>query len=358
MTGPAAVRPRGLRAALAAGAALLLFVTGCVLNRQDGPPPGTVPPASPVPSLARLLLTYYFYWYDSETGEHLQPQILRYRFPTSPAPSWRSVAWQEKQLSDMAQAGIDGALAVYWGHERPQDSWSYEGLPVMAEAYRALKAAGRPAPHIGLFLDTTIDDNRDLTTENGKAWFYSNFKDFYTRIPRDEWQLVNGRPVAFLFISNWTHAVNQSTFDYVYAHFQQDFGVRPYIVREVSWDYPISNWEGDQATRDYKHPIVTDNNYLWAAAEHGYVDRGGVAAVGPGYDDHLVPGRGRGTTVDRQDGAFYSTAWRAAIASKKTLVVIETWDEMHEGSGICETVEYGRKYIDLTRHFADLFHSG
>jgi hypothetical protein len=332
----------------------LLALTACA--QKQGIPLNAAPPASPVSATNRVIFTYYFYWYDAQTGGHLNPQVLRYRFPPTPPPSWRSLNWQEKQLGDMAAAGIDCALAVYWGHDRPQDDWSYKGLDIMAQAYHALVARGQPAAKIGMFLDTTIDDNRDLTTDSGKEWFYSNFKDFFTRIPKDEWQLVDGRPVVWLFTSNFTHAFNQSTFDYVYSQFESDFGVRPYIVREVSWDYPISNWQGDQATRDFQKPIQTDNNYLWAAAVHGYVDRGGVAAVGPGYDDHGLPGRGRGTITDRQNGNFYKAAWRAALRSGKNLVAIETWSEMHEGSNICETVEFGRQYIDITRQYADLFH--
>ena len=305
----------------------------------------------------RLLLTYYFYWYDSQTGGHLQPSVLRDHFPPSPDPDWRSLAWQEKQLSDMAEAGIDGALAVYWGFDRPEDEWSSAGLTVMAGAYRALRAEGRPSPHIGMFLDTSIVNMRDLTSDAGKEWFYANFKNFFTRVPRDEWQVVNGRPVAFLFTSDSTQAFNQSTFDYVYAHFQADFGVRPYIVREVSWDHPFDGWVDDKRNWDRKTAIVTDNSYLWAASIHGFLNRGGVAAVGPGFDDSLVPGRA-GTVVDRQEGDFYRRAFDAAIASKKPIVAIETWDEMHEGSGICESTEFGRAYIDITRTEAARFHSG
>ena len=39
-------------------------------------------------------------------------------------------------------------------------------------------------------------------------------------------------------------------------------------------------------------------------------------------------------------------------------MIIETWNELHEGTGICETLEDGRYYIDLTRHFTDLLRSG
>jgi hypothetical protein len=312
---------------------------------------------TPAPSNHRLLLTYHFYWYDSETGGHLQPDVMRDHFPPVPAPDWRSISWEEKQLSDMSDAGIDGALAVYWGFDRPQDAWSQQGLTILGDAFHALRAQGKPSPHIGMFFDTSTVGMRDLTSDIGKQWFYSNFKHFFSAVPRDAWQLVNGRPVAFLFTSDFTAAFNQATFDYVYQHFQADFGVRPYIVREVSWDHPFDSWINGVRNWNNKTAIVTDSNYLWAASIHGFVNRGGVAAVGPGFDDTLVPGRG-GTVVDRQNGSFYQQAFNAAIASKKSIIAIETWDEMHEGSGICDSTEFGRQYIELTRAAADRFHSG
>jgi hypothetical protein len=258
----------------------------------------------------------------------------------------------------MADAGIDVVLPDYWGFDKSKDEWSWRGLPLLAQAWRQLQAQGKHPPRIGMFFDTTIIAWRDLTSDEGKAFFYANIKDFFSHIPREQWALVDGRPVIFLFTSDWTTAVNQSSFDYVYDHFQSDYGVRPYIVREVSWDYPILRWDNGQRVRDYKHPIKTENSYLWAAASHGYIDRGGVAEVGPGYDDHLVPGRGSGTVRDREDGTFYRRNFDAAIKSGKPLIAIETWNEIHEGSGIEETVEFGRKYIDLTRTLSAVFHSG
>jgi len=45
-------------------------------------------------------------------------------------------------------------------------------------------------------------------------------------------------------------------------------------------------------------------------------------------------------------------------ATRPWLVHLETRNEFHEGTEICETREYGRQYIELTRRFADLFHAG
>ena len=317
------------------------------------------PAVAPQPVAAvRQIATYYYYWYDSTTGAHLQEQDgMRYHPPASPAPSWRNVAWHAQQLSDMAYAGIDIVLPVYWGHDKPSDAWSWQGLPILVQAWQQRQANGQASPKIGMFLDTTIVDWRDLTTPAGHDWLYQQFHDYFSLIPRRAWALVHGQPVIYLFTSDWTTAVNQATFDDVSQRFAAEFGVRPYIVREVSWDQPILGWQNGQRVRNMTSPIVTAANYLWGAAMHGYVNMGSVAAVGPGYDDHLVPGRGQGTVTARNNGNFYAQAFLEAIASNKPLLTIETWNEFHEGSSIAETTEYGRQYLDLTRQLAAAFHA-
>ncbi len=315
-------------------------------------------PTSPSPQDRPLVLTYFFYWYDAYAGQHLrEADGLREHFPPGPAPSYRSVAWFQQQLKDMSYAGIDVVLPVYWGFGREQ--WSTEGLSYLALARQEMMDAGQPAPQIGMFFDTTIIDGRDLTTPDGKEFLYQNFRDFFSRIPRHQWALIDGRPAAFLFTSDRTAAVDQTTFDYVYDSFQRDFGVHPYIVREISWDYPFrqpaSAANADTRVRDWDHPIRTDDSYLWGAAQNGYAGLGGVAEVGPGYDDSLVPGR-HGVVRARENGWWYRRNFEAAIASGKRLLAIETWNEVHEGSEICETVEYGRQYLDLTRELTTRFH--
>ena len=40
------------------------------------------------------------------------------------------------------------------------------------------------------------------------------------------------------------------------------------------------------------------------------------------------------------------------------ITVVETWNELHEGTEIAETREWGRQYIQLTRKYADLWRAG
>jgi hypothetical protein len=244
---------------------------------------------------------------------------------------------------------------VYWGyHPDPNDSWTYQALPAMAQAWRNRQAAGARPPRIGMFYDTSQTGMRDLRTPEGAAAFYFNMWEFFTFIPRDQWAMVAGRPVIYLFTSDTTGGMDQSTFDFVYQQFEHDFGVRPYIVREISWDYPILGWSNGERILDTTNAIRTENSYQWASAIYGFFGTGGVANIGPGFDDRLVGGT---TVTDRVDGNWYQWNWYQAIMSGQRLVMIESWNEAHEGSGISETLEFGRQYIDLTRMWADYFHS-
>jgi hypothetical protein len=78
--------------------------------------------------------------------------------------------------------------------------------------------------------------------------------------------------------------------------------------------------------------------------------------VSPGFDNRGVHGWGKGdVAVDRADGQTYSYRWESALHERFPAVVIPTWDDWGEGSSIEPTVEYGLKYIELTRHYVALY---
>jgi len=62
--------------------------------------------------------------------------------------------------------------------------------------------------------------------------------------------------------------------------------------------------------------------------------------------------------VDRRKGKFYEENWEKFLRSPSNFVMIETWNELHEGTEICETQEYGRQFIELTRKYVDQFKHG
>lgn len=302
----------------------------------------------------RIVGTYYFYWYDIHTKAHVidhdGTDALTTHPPTLDDFSYKSVRWHRKQLEDMIAAGIDIVLPVFWGAPSEQDSkanlhWSYEGLPPLVQARTELLREGKQPPRIGLFYDTsTLQHNAwnyhaDLTTDYGRRWFYATVRDFFSMIPPTHWAMVEGRPVVLLYSAAFAKAYDQSAVEHLKAEFPKDFGGRvPWLAREVSWR------------------VKADSVVAWGGAL-GLKNPGGVASLGPGYDHSAVPGR-TPLIVDRLDGAFYEEQWLKLLRRPANFVMVETWNEFHEGTDVAESKEYGRRFIELTRKYADLFKQG
>ena len=345
--------------ALVAAAILLPVLLGCTqepAGEPAAPGPYLHPSAEELGKVAGyradqpIVGTYLFYWYDIYSGAHLIDHDGTDACTTHP-PAWddysyHSTRWWRQQLADIAAAGIDFAAPVYWGYPNAYDEWSFEGLPHLVRACDYMARVGEACPKIGLFYDTsTLEWNRfkqhvDLSTDAGKSWFYCTIRDYFSFVPPRHWAAVEGRPIILLYASAFAAKQDPALFPYVRERFRADFGVDPYLIKQTSW-------EGE-----------ADSTCNWGGALG--LQMAGCAAVGPGYDHSAVPGR-TPLVREREDGAFYSRSWEILLryrpVARPKLVMVETWNEFHEGTDVVESREYGRQYIELTRKYADLFHA-
>jgi hypothetical protein len=319
---------------------LLITIVTFALPRFPVMPRQTVP-TTWTPN-DKLVAAYYFYWYNIYTGEHfIAPDGSD--FITNHPPdsylanySYTEVSWHRRELLDMMTAQIDIVLPVYFGSEQ-NFFWSKTGLQNLVLATQALIDEGRTPPKIGMFLDTNALQQQnnnippDLTALSGKALFYSMIFDFFELVPNSLWATINGRPMVFLYASQFVGAYDQTTFDYLNQHFQSDFGTTPYFVREQSWQ-----------------GVSTDEAFAWGSALGGPTTIGRVGTLGPGFDDTANYYGTNPSIRDRQCGEFYNSGWEAMRSAGPTLVVIETWNELHEATEIAASREYGTKYISLT----------
>jgi hypothetical protein len=297
-----------------------------------------------------LVATSYFYWYDAESKAHVVDgdgsDALTDHPPTLTGFSFKSVDWHAQQLTDMVAAGVDVLLPVYWGSPLSKQQWSDEGLPPLIAARERLLTQGRNPPAIGMFYDTsTLQHNEggyhvDLATAAGRLWFYGTIRNFWSQIPPQHRARIDGRPLVFLYASAFARRTDEQLFPAVRAMFQCDFGTDLFLVKMHGW------------------PGKADSEYQWGGALAPQFLN--TAGLGPGYDHSAVPGR-TPLVRPREDGQFYRRAWQRLltkeVSARPWLVHLETWNEFHEGTDICHSREYGRKYIDLTREFADQFHA-
>lgn len=298
----------------------------------------------------RLVLTPYFYWYDIWSQGHLLNPDHSDALTTHPNSltgfSYKSIQWHKNQLLDMEAAGIDVVLPVYWGDpsqlaEIGPSYWSYAGIPPLIAAREDLLEEGKSPPRIGLFFDTTTlqrnvwNEHINLTTPRGQAWYYESIRDYFSLVPPKHWAMINHSPIVFTWVSSWAKQYDQNHVHESKRRFADDFGGRPfYLVKEISWN------------------IDADDVYAWGGA-FGLRPLS-VASIGPGYDHSNVPDRDP-FVIDREDGAFFERSWTRLLRSGIDRVMIETWNEYHEGTDISHSKEYGRQYINLNRYYADRF---
>lgn len=302
-------------------------------------------------SAEKILMTPFFFWSNAVTGEAMTNQgvdrLTHHPVSlTNPPFSFASKEWWAKEMTDVVSAGIDVILPVYWGFPDPtgrSNDWSYGGITTMVQALREMDALGRPHPKIGMFYDTStlgwnpLNRRLDLRTETDRDYFYRTIRDYFSMIPPKYRAMIDGKPVVVLYEPAFAAGYDQGAFEYVYAHFEQDFGVRPYIIVN-------NNWNG----------VTVDNTTRWGAAISGpFIN--GVAQIGPGYDQSALVNTGERTplSTDRRGGDFYRGSWDIAIRSGKLIIIIETWNEFNEGSDIAHSREFGRLYLDITRQYAE-----
>ncbi len=317
-----------------------LLIFGLSLLLLPVVPAQTTP--SPRTASDKLVAAYYFYWYNVYTGQHFVDPDHTDALTDHPPDaylsnySWTEVAWHRRELLDMMAAQIDIVLPVYWGSDQ-EAYWSVPGLQNLVTAEQQLIGEGIAPPKIGMFYDTTALQQQNggvkpnLTTPAGKALFYDMIADFYHLVPSSLWARVDGRPLIWLYTSEYVTAYDQSTFNYVTQQFQAEFGVAPYIVREASWQ-----------------GVTTDGAYYWGVALNGPMTVGHVGSLGPGYDETAVYGRPNPRVRDRECGEFYADGWEIIRSSGVTLLGIETWNEFHEGTDIAPSREYSTTYVALT----------
>jgi len=300
-----------------------------------------------------VIATSYFYWYDIDSKAHLLnhdgSDALTTHPVTTEGMSWKNPLWHKKQFQQMSEAGIDVAIAVYWGaptvHQPVGFRFSDEGVPNMVKALDMMAAAGEKTPMLGMFYDTsTLDKHNggnyhvDLTTDAGKRWFYATIRNFFSQVPPKYRATIDGKPLVFLYASAFATAVDDTLFPAVREMFRKDFGSDLYIVKAAEW------------------PGDADSVYQWGAALNFIILD--AAAIGPGYDHSAVPSR-TPLVRTRDNGEFYTLGWERLLKmdpkTRPFLVHLETWNEFHEGTDIGESKEYGTFYLELTKKFAAQF---
>jgi glycoprotein endo-alpha-1,2-mannosidase len=328
-------------------------------------------------ALPRLVLAVHYTWYGTPGGptgrwrhwnharlEMPRGRVVGFHDPRREAAPGRlalgaahypldgpydstDVALIRAQLGAAREGGLDGFAVSWWGRE------SRDG--------RALSLLFREARDTGLVLAPYYETGE--LWRRGAAGVAADLVALLDRHGTEPgWLRVGGAPVVFLYAS---HRLRPHEWDGVRARLD-GAGRRLFLVADVPRLEWLAARPGWLQRFDALH-VYTPVTFLAAgrdllatygalAAQARAARRPFVPAVAPGFDDRRI--RDPGVAVDRANGDTYARTWQAALATDPAWVLVATWNEWHEGSEIEPSREHGRRYLDLTRAWAERFRRG
>lgn len=345
------------------------------------PAPGAVPVqrASASHGVAPRVLAMYYPWYAtppvSGHWSHQEGVDAAHKrmsshthYPRAGPYDSADPAVIERHLTEARAAGLDTLVCSWWGLGDPTDT-------VLRRLLRRAPAHGltacayweRPA-HPG-DPDATEDELAALLRAVGHAPGYLK---------------VDGKPVVFLYAQtcrSLTRAQWASVLQDVDRRFPPGVlaiggGATADLAAEGTngegtWADDLLLWDGWHTLDTPAHlagPAGVSSPASAARAQAALfaapIPRArrlrclSVETVVPGFDDHgpsRSAGRAPGPRLDRQKGALYQALWAQAIRDRPDWVLVDSFNEWHNGTEIEPSVEEGDRYLALTRREADRF---
>jgi hypothetical protein len=314
---------------------LLLLVAG-VLGALCGP--AFDKPATAIADGERLVLAFYYPWFDGNTWNGG-------KVPDLPQALYNSddTEAMARHIDQAKEAGIDAFVVNWWGKGNRTE--------------KNLKAMLDVAGQKGFRLTVDFDINSPFMS--GVGSYADNLRHLHNlHAAHPAFLRYQGQPVVFFYnvsrlpVGTWQSLRDQADPERRALWIAEGVDIRYQSVFDghhlysITWPNRIppaqtlSKW-GDRVR---KYTRQNGTTKLW------------VATVMPGYDDRKVR-PGSGFARSRDGGEYYRQAWQAAIASRPHWVVINSFNEWPEGSYIEPSQAYGGLYMDLTREWASNFKS-
>lgn len=266
---------------------------------------------------------------------------LRYHFREPSLVNPLDVAWLTGRVDSIASTGVDW-VAIRTTFDAAEDRTS--PLPHLVRALDRERSnrtfvTPRVAPRIVFDLTTESAGALRLSSPWGKQALFESIASFYREIPPRHRAMIEDRPIVVLSEPPPVAAYGEDLFEVVRRRFRFEFGVEPFVMAERRWG------------------LEADATFVAGGALAGPEFDGDVVLLGPGFDDSRDP-TGVHPVRDREDGAFYRNAWSAVRAAARELVLIDSWNDLRRGTAICETREFGTRYMAITREEIERFRSG
>jgi len=267
-----------------------------------------------------LVGVHYFAWYQQDAAGWRNDVTRVPADAPKPQIGWYDSADTDvvtTQIRQMEVAGFD-FVAVHVIPSLPR---------TMANARTFFDRLSGHRLHAAVVLDGLYEDTpavKRMWVEKARAQFAGD----------SHYQRLDGEPLVMLFSA------------------QIDFDVPGVVLRNVYW---TDRYEPDGNTFNPDRRLHPRDWAFWAPTPQPLAN--GMVPVIPGYTDAAL-GRPRSMLHERNDGQMYREQWQRAIALHPEVILVYSWNEYFERTGIEPTDAWGDQYLRMTSCFIAAAHRG
>ncbi len=258
----------------------------------------------------KMTLADYFFWGgpSAKSNSANEPAISLVDFPIRSAGPWVGydcTQYHKEELADMVTAGIDVVMPHISSEKKDQT-----GLIRLISALDELKAEGKAYPLIGMNLSLPANQAADNNAN------YKAIKDFFSWVPLEYRAMAQASKPANGQAANVVRCLpNPAGFaQYCANEYEKDFGSSLVFPMGVFGSIRIDTIS-----------MISDSN---------------------------------SSVAIRGDSELYNSKWDKAIADNLNWIVCDSWNNLQNGSALCATREFGRKFIDATAANVKKFRGG
>ncbi len=249
-----------------------------------------------------------------------------------------------RQLQDAERSGIDGFMISWWGLE-------HRSNPVV-ERFTELA----PADFVTVYYETAKTFHaRERSREEAVQEIADDLIALLrAHAHKPTWIQVDGRPLMVVYIA----------YEYTVEEWQRireqvrQAGLEMFLLADT---YDTSYLEVMDGLHTYNPIWITlsaeDYRQTFCEASQAVHAQGKLyaATVCPGFDNSQVSRGDSWIVVPREDGHYYRQSWEAALASEPDWILICSYNEWGESSVIEPALEFGDRYLQMTRQYTDKF---
>ena len=249
-------------------------------------------------------------------------------------------------------SGIDGFIVSWWGINSFEDR-SLEKIIKIAEKHD-FKITIYYESYRPLHMKKMIDELSYIITKysespvfikvNGKPVIFIYAVESHERVPEFWLQLrrsLEEKVGATYLIGDTRNPNYLHIFDgfHTYIELNREVMKNTYIFYNISMRIGLAGQNFTESISALRsgNPITAQEKTLFYT-------------VVPGYDDRKI--RSPGNYLDRMDGETYRKFWEDALSSGARCILITSWNELHEGTEIEPTREYGFLFLNITREYS------